>query len=94
MRAKFEQEGLPSEEPVFTPNLSKFVMLSNLPQAEEAKANTLKMVLGKILTKFECPIEKENITIPIENGKIAGCCFLEFEDEELAKVATSKVDGF
>lgn len=69
-------------------------MLSNLPQAEEAKSNTLKTVLGKILARFECPIDPSKITLPIAGGKIVGCCFLEYDDEELAKVAVSKVNGF
>lgn len=84
------------EAPKLDDDFSKYIILNGIPKCDEKKLEKLNQkVLMKLLSKAGSPIEESAIEHMWDDAheKTVGCCFINFKNEEMAKIAAMKLNG-
>jgi translation initiation factor 3 subunit B len=88
-------KGYVSPQPLFEPRWSNRVVVGNLPEVTSQKSEMLRRVIAKVFSKAcECNLDADQVCMPMHNEKNLRCTFITFPDEELAKTAIAKCNGF
>jgi translation initiation factor 3 subunit B len=92
-KATTAKEGYETPEPVFHVSFASHVMFLGLPSVPLGKAELLTKVLAKLVTKTICPIEPQDIDMPVIGENSNGVAFLRFPTEDMAKAAAKACDN-
>jgi translation initiation factor 3 subunit B len=85
VRAELDREGYKNPPPKFELVWTNYVVLAGLPIVGLEKAEKLKLVLGKIISKLRVDLETSCIDMPMHEGQTTSCAFLTCPSEDVAK---------
>ena len=85
VRAELDREGYKNPPPKFELVWTNYVVLAGLPIVGLDKADKLKLVLGKIISKLRVDLETSCIDMPMLEGQTTSCAFLTCPSEDVAK---------